>query len=69
MILKFGPPFDDADADIVLRSDFASVLAPGSREDRLVATDLRVHKLFLIKASSVFNTLLSKSPFSNYKKT
>ena len=53
----FGPPFDDSDADIILRSGFTSVLAPGSTD--VVATDFLVHKLFLIKASSVFKSLLS----------
>ncbi len=58
--VNFGPPFDDSDADIVLRSGFTSVLALGSTENR-VATDFLVHKLFLIKASSVFKSLLSSS--------
>jgi hypothetical protein len=57
--VNFGPPFDDSDADIVLRSGSISVLAPGSTESRFVATDFLVHKLLLIKASSVFKTLLS----------
>jgi hypothetical protein len=57
--VDFGPPFDDSDADIVLRSGYTSVLAPGSTESRFVATDFLVHKLLLIKASSVFKTLLS----------
>jgi hypothetical protein len=65
--VKFGPPFDDSDADIILRSDFTSVLVPGSGET-VVATEFLVHKLFLIKASSVFKSLLSKSPASNSKK-
>ncbi|KAI9441453.1 hypothetical protein H4582DRAFT_1384690 [Lactarius indigo] len=56
---NFGPPFSDSDADIVLRSSFTSVLALGSAEDRIVATDFLVHKLLLIKASSVFKSLLS----------
>jgi hypothetical protein len=66
MSLKFGHPFDDADADIILRSDFPSVPAPGSRENR-VATDFLVHRLFLIKASSVFKSLLSKPPLNPKK--
>jgi hypothetical protein len=57
--VDFGPPFDDSDADIVLRSGFSSVIAPGSTESRFVATDFLVHKLLLIKASSVFKSLLS----------
>ncbi len=59
--VNFGPPFDDSDADIILRSGFTSVLAPGSTEDRVVPTDFLVHKLLLIKASSVFESLLSSS--------
>ncbi len=59
--VNFGPPFDDSDADIILRSDLTSVLAPGSTEDRVVPTDFLVHKLLLIKASSVFKSLLSSS--------
>ena len=66
MSIKFGHPFDDADADIILRSDFAFVLLPGSWENR-VATDFLVHKLFLMKASSVFKSLLSKSPLNPKK--
>ncbi|KAI9441451.1 hypothetical protein H4582DRAFT_1384549 [Lactarius indigo] len=57
----FGPPFDDSDADIVLRSGFTSVLTPGSTDNRVIPTDFLVHKLFLIKASSVFKSLLSSS--------
>jgi hypothetical protein len=57
--VDFGPPFDDSDADIVLRSGFSSVVAPGSTESHFVATDFLVHKLLLIKASSVFKSLLS----------
>ena len=56
---NFGPPFDDSDADIVLRSGFTSVRAPASAESCFVATDFLVHKLLLIKASSVFKSLLS----------
>ena len=59
--INFGPPFDDSDADIILRSGFTPALAPGSTEDRVVATEFLVHKLFLIKASSVFKSLLSPS--------
>ncbi len=59
--VDIGPPFDDSDADIILRSGFTSVLAPGTTEDRVVATEFLVHKLFLIKASSVFKSLLSSS--------
>ncbi|KAH9042705.1 hypothetical protein EDB85DRAFT_1916398 [Lactarius pseudohatsudake] len=57
--VNFGPPFDDdSDADIILRS---SVPAPGSTENSVVATDFLVHKIFLIRASSVFKSLLTSS--------
>ncbi|KAH9177561.1 hypothetical protein EDB89DRAFT_1818048, partial [Lactarius sanguifluus] len=59
--VTFGPPFDDSDADIVLRSGFTPALAPGSTETRVVPTDFLVHKILLIKASSVFKSLLSSS--------
>ncbi|KAH9006371.1 hypothetical protein EDB86DRAFT_721412 [Lactarius hatsudake] len=59
--VTFGPPFDDSDADIILRSGFTPVLAPESTETRVVPTDFLVHKILLIKASSVFKTLLSSS--------
>src|SRR6201996_8069947 len=58
--VKFGPPFDDSDADIILRSTGPK---PGSTTNCAVATDFLLHKLLLIKASSVFKSLLSKSPF------
>ena len=60
--VNFGPPFDDSDADIVLRSGSTSILAPGSTEGCVVATDFLVHKLLLIKASSIFKSLLSLTP-------
>ena len=59
--VNFGPPFDDSDADIILRSSFTSVLGPGSTDDCVVATDFLVHKLFIIKASAVFKSWLSSS--------
>ncbi|KAH9006374.1 hypothetical protein EDB86DRAFT_721032 [Lactarius hatsudake] len=59
--VDFGPPFDDSDADIILRSSITSVSAPGSTENSAVATDFLVHKLFLIRASSVFKSLLTSS--------
>lgn len=59
--VDFGPPFDNSDADIILRSGVTSVLAPGSTGNRVVATDFFVHKLFLVKASSVFKSLLSST--------
>jgi hypothetical protein len=50
----FGAPFDDSDADIILRS-----LPSTSPEwDRTSATHFRVHRLFLIKASPKFQRLL-----------
>ncbi|KAH9050307.1 hypothetical protein EDB84DRAFT_1573681 [Lactarius hengduanensis] len=57
--VNFGPPFDDSDADIILRSGFTSILVPGSADNRVVATDFLVHKLLLVKASSVFKSLFS----------
>lgn len=51
---NFGPPFDDSDADIILRS--LPSASPGS--DRTSATHFRVHRLFLIKASPEFKRLL-----------
>ncbi|KAI0061895.1 hypothetical protein BV25DRAFT_1991891 [Artomyces pyxidatus] len=47
----FGAPFNDDDADIILRS---SDLA-----------DFHVHKIFLSKASPIFRSLLSSSAMSN----
>jgi hypothetical protein len=64
----FGPPFDNSDTDVVLRSGFASVLAPGSTETCLIATDFLVHKLLLIKASSVFKSLLSSGSQTSYQR-
>jgi hypothetical protein len=52
---NFGAPFDDSDADIILRS-LPSASPPGW--DRTSATHFRVHKLFLIKASPEFKRLL-----------
>ena len=49
-----GPPFDDSDADIILRSLPTSF--PGW--DLASATHFRVHRLFLIKASPIFKQLL-----------
>ncbi|KAH9177569.1 hypothetical protein EDB89DRAFT_1419444 [Lactarius sanguifluus] len=57
--VNFGPPFDDSDADIILRSGFTSILVPGLADNRVVATDFLVHKLLLVKASSVFKSLFS----------
>jgi BTB/POZ domain len=66
--IDFGAPFDHLDADLILRS--APVPNPASvgtlgDEDRSIATDFRVHKLFLIKASPVFERLLCESSSSN----
>lgn len=52
--VDFGIPFDDSDADLILRS---TPLAG----NRGIATDFRVHKLFLIKASPIFESLLDKT--------
>ena len=59
---NFGAPFDDSDADIILRS-FPSA-SPGS--DRTSATHFRVHRLFLVKASPVFKRLLCEAAPSQY---
>jgi len=53
---NFGAPFDDKDADIILRS-----LPSASPGDRNSATHFRVHKLFLIKASPEFKRLLCEA--------
>jgi BTB/POZ domain len=53
---NFGAPFDDSDADIILRS-----LPSTSPGDRTSATHFRVHKLFLIKASPEFKRLLCEA--------
>jgi hypothetical protein len=50
----FGVPFDDSDADIILRS--LPSASPGW--DIASATHFRVHRLFLIKASPEFKRLL-----------
>jgi hypothetical protein len=50
----FGVPFDDSDADIILRS--LPSASPGW--DLASATHFRVHRLFLIKASPEFKRLL-----------
>jgi hypothetical protein len=54
---NFGAPFDDSDADIILRS-----LPSASPEwDHISATHFRVHRLFLIKASPEFKRLLCEA--------
>jgi len=61
--LDFGSPFNDSDADVILRS--RSVQADVSLEEiRTTATHFRVHKLFLIKASPIFERLLSETSSS-----
>ena len=51
----FGDPFDDSDADLILRSKPSE----STREnDHGVTTQFRVHKVFLTKASPVFKRLL-----------
>ncbi|KAI0254431.1 hypothetical protein BJV78DRAFT_1184301 [Lactifluus subvellereus] len=60
--LNFGAPFDDWDVDLIIRS--APLIVPASvtlAGNRGIATDFRVHKLFLIKASPVFERLLGES--------
>lgn len=58
----FGAPFDDSDADLVLRSSPSA--SPGW--DRTSATHFRVHRLFLIKASPEFKRLLCETTPSQY---
>src|SRR5712671_6654536 len=53
----FGSPFDDSDADLILRSKPSE---PTRENDHGVATQFRVHKVFLTKASPVFKKLLSE---------
>jgi hypothetical protein len=60
---EFGSPFDDSDADVILRSRPAPASAT-LEEIRATATHFRVHKLFLIKASSVFEGLLCETTTS-----
>jgi hypothetical protein len=61
--IDFGAPFDHLDADLILRS--APVLVSVTLgEERSTATDFRVHKLFLIKASPVFEKLLCEASSS-----
>jgi hypothetical protein len=59
---NFGAPFDDSDADIILRS-LPSSASPGNRTS---ATHFRVHRLFLIKASPEFKRLLCGATPSQY---
>ncbi|KAI9511498.1 hypothetical protein F5148DRAFT_1321161 [Russula earlei] len=61
---NFGSPFDDSDADLILRSSPipASELAG---ENRAIATQFRIYKLILIKASPVFKRLLSETSESH----
>jgi len=54
---NFGAPFDDSDADIILRS--LPSTSPGW--DHTSATHFRVHRLFLIKASPEFKRLLCEA--------
>src|SRR5260221_11053377 len=58
--LDFGSPFNDSDADVILRSRPVQADVP-LEEIRTTATHFRVHKLFLIKASPVFERLLSET--------
>ena len=59
---NFGAPFDDSDADFILRS--LPSASPGW--DRTSATHFRVHRLFLIKASPEFKRLLCEVTPSQY---
>jgi hypothetical protein len=58
--VKFGPPFDDSDADIILRSGFTSVPAPGSTEshccgDRFSRTQIISHQsIFCFQEFALF---------------
>src|SRR5579863_24108 len=63
---EFGSPFDDSDADVILRSRSvpASATFATLEEIRAIPTHFRVHKLFLIKASSVFERLLCETTTS-----
>jgi len=54
---NFGSPFDDSDVDLILRSKPSE---PTGENDRGVATQFRVHKLFLTKASPFFKKVLSE---------
>jgi hypothetical protein len=58
----FGAPFDDSDADIILRS--LPSASPGW--DLTWATHFRVHRLFLIKASPELKRLLCELTPSQY---
>ncbi|KAI9511502.1 hypothetical protein F5148DRAFT_327280 [Russula earlei] len=59
---NFRSPFDDPDADLILRSRPVPVTASEvAGESNAIATQFRVHKLFLIKASPVFKRLLSET--------
>jgi len=58
----FGSPFDDSDADLILRSKPSE---PTRENDHGVATQFRVHKVFLTKASPVFKKLLSEIQYPN----
>ena len=61
--LNFGSPFNDSDADIILRSRPVPADVP-LEENLTTATHFRVHRLFLIKASSVFERLLAETTSS-----
>jgi len=51
----FGDPFNDSDADLILRSKPSE---PTRENDHGVTTQFHVHKVFLTKASPVFKRLL-----------
>jgi len=58
----FGSPFDDPDADLILRSSPVPPSELGER--RFKATQFRVHRIFLIEASPIFKRLLSETTSS-----
>ncbi|KAH9965367.1 hypothetical protein BC827DRAFT_852301 [Russula dissimulans] len=59
---NFGSPFDDSDADLILRSKPSQ---PTRQNRHAVVTQFRVHKFFLSKASPVFKRLLSETRHPN----
>ncbi|KAI9511500.1 hypothetical protein F5148DRAFT_1146821 [Russula earlei] len=68
---NFGSPFDGSDADLILRSrpvpasellgEIHAAAIPSDAWRKMRPTHFRVHKLFLIKASPVFQRLLSET--------
>ncbi|KAI9511497.1 hypothetical protein F5148DRAFT_327053 [Russula earlei] len=62
--VNFGSPFDDSDADLILRSSPVPVPELVG-ENRAIATQFRVYKLILIKSSLIFKRLLSETSESH----